>query len=116
MKECSRRLWERIFAGGGGKGGWGGEHANHRCVQVDEEGGPGNNFLGHEILFYGGEILPGRPVKKHLFKSVCTYSQEIPRGGDVSFVRQKEGSGGINNHGWGVGRGEGNRVSSEFVS
>ena len=22
----------------------GGEHANHRCVQVDEKGGPGNNF------------------------------------------------------------------------
>ena len=72
-----------------GKRGWGGEHANHRCVQVDEEGGPGNNFLGHEILFYEGEILLGQPVKKHLFKSVCTYSQEIPRGGDVTFGAQK---------------------------
>ncbi len=49
-------------------GGWGGEHANHRCVQVDEEGGPGNNFLGHEISFYGGEILLGQPVWNHLFK------------------------------------------------
>ncbi len=72
-----------------GKRGVGREHANHRCVQVDEEGGPGNNFLGHEILFYGGEILLGQPVKKHLFKSVCTYSQEIPRGGDVTFGVQK---------------------------
>jgi hypothetical protein len=72
VKECSRRLWERIFAGGGGKGGAEGEFANHRCVQVDEEGGPSNNFLGHEIAFYEGEILLGQPVKKHLFKSVCT--------------------------------------------
>jgi hypothetical protein len=31
--------------------------ANHRCVQVLQEGEPGNNFLGHEILFYGREIL-----------------------------------------------------------
>jgi hypothetical protein len=46
-------------------------------------------FFGHEILFYGGEILLGQPVKKHLFKSVCTYSQEIPRGGDVTFGAQK---------------------------
>jgi len=76
--------------GKGGAGGGGG-HANHRCVQVDEEGGPGNNFLGHEILFYEGEILLGQPVRKHLFKSVCTctYSQGVPRGGDVTFGAQK---------------------------
>jgi hypothetical protein len=36
-----------------------------------------STFLGHEILFYGGEILLGQPVKKHLFKSVCTYSQKF---------------------------------------
>ncbi len=29
-------------------------------------------LLGHEIAFYEGEILLGQPVKKHLFKSVCT--------------------------------------------
>jgi hypothetical protein len=39
-----------------GKGGWGGGHANHCCVQVDEEGGPGNNFLGHEISFMEGRF------------------------------------------------------------
>jgi hypothetical protein len=55
-----------------GKRGWGGEHANHRCVQVDEAGGPGNNFLGHEISFYGGEILLGQPVRNRLFLiSIC---------------------------------------------
>ncbi len=47
--------------------------------------------FGHEISFYGGEILLGQPVRKHLFKSVCTctYSEEIPRGGDVTFGAQK---------------------------
>ncbi len=46
----------------------GGEHANHRCVKVNEKDGPGNNFLGHEISFYGGEILLGQPVRNRLFK------------------------------------------------
>ena len=48
-------------------------------------------LLGHEISFYGGEILLGQPVRKHLFKSVCTctYSQGVPRGGDVTFGAQK---------------------------
>jgi hypothetical protein len=45
--------------------GGGGEHANHRCVQVDEEGGPGNNFPDERTRSVGpksgsvGTKMPG---------------------------------------------------------
>ncbi len=70
--------------GGWGKGGGGRVFANHRCVQVLQGGEPGNNFLGHEIWFYEGEILlASRTVV--LIYNKCENFRRILRGKERDF-------------------------------
>jgi hypothetical protein len=60
---------------------------NHHCVPVLQEGEPSNNFLGHEILFYGREILLVSLAKVYI--NQYENFRRNPRGGNMTFVRVK---------------------------
>ncbi len=55
--ECSRRSVGAISDGRMGKY-WRGAGKTLLCAGCRRKDDQGNNFLGHEIAFYGGEILP----------------------------------------------------------